>query len=58
MWISLLKMLGKGPPPNGESFTELSCNATPGGFHTFTPKEQVGAVNGIFYFLRYIAGMN
>lgn len=58
MWISLLRMLGKGPPPNGQSFTELSCNGTPGGFHTFNAKQQAGQVNGIFYFLRYIARMN
>jgi len=57
MWLSLLKMLGKGPPPDGDSFTVLSANGTPGRLQTFQPKTAAGSAPSIFYFLKFIGGM-
>jgi hypothetical protein len=57
MWLSLLKMLGKGPPPSGDSFTTLSCNGTPGRLQTFSAKAEAGQSPSIFYYLKYIARM-
>jgi hypothetical protein len=57
MWLSLLEMLGKGPPPTGDSFTTLSANGTPGRPTTFSPKTAAGSSPSMFYFLKYIAGM-
>lgn len=55
-WLLNLLMLGKGPPPNLESFTALSTSALPGKPYTITAKVSADVQSASpWFFLRFIA---
>ena len=57
-WLLNLLMLGKGPPPNGQSFTRLALSGTPGNPYNFVAKTAatVTTVTPLYYY-RFVGGL-
>lgn len=55
-WILNLLMTGKGPPPNGESFTSLSMHGVSGVPYEFFAKQSSTVESfSSFYYLKFVA---
>ena len=57
-WILNLLMTGKGPPPNGVSFTRLSLHGVSGVPYDFAAKQSSTVESfSSFYYLKFVAAI-